>query len=105
MKTTIEVDGKEVEVELENLSKEEQEKYGINVSSEEPKTTKVIKRRKSVSKLLRILPFLVLIAFFLCGFLLEGWVWCWSFFLLIPFAHIVTGLFEKSAKTILMFII
>lgn len=100
MKTTIEVNGKETEVELDQLSKEEQEQYGIHMSDDEPKVKKSHTWNLHNTKVMRVLPFFVLIAFFLCGFLLDGWRWCWSFFLLIPLSHMLVGLFSKRIKTV-----
>lgn len=105
MKTTIEVNGQEVEVDLENMSQQDQKQYNIYVNDDK-------KERKSVKKLLRInrhwnkfmrvLPILCLIAFFLCGFLIEGgWTWSWAFILVTPFAHMFISLIDKKLKTII----
>ena len=78
MKTTIEVNGEVIEIDLDNLTEEEAKKFNINFDIPKEEDLKgsgwVITTHKIKSKFLRILFFLSLMAFFLCGFLIEdGW--------------------------------
>ena len=103
MKTTIEVNGEMYEVDLDNLTEEEAKKYNININTEkkEPKGSSgwIITSYKIKSKFLRILFLLSLMAFFLCGFLLDdGWSWSWSLLLVTPIMSSIIDLFRKPAK-------
>ena len=94
-KITINVNGEVFEVDLDTLDKDEAENLGINIVDEEVEIKR--KKRKALrNKIIAIVPFVVLIAFFLTGFLVEGaWKWNWTFFLLIPF---VSGIKFTSSK-------
>ena len=105
MKTTIEVNGEVIEIDLENLTEEEAKKYNINFNIPNREETKgtgwVITTHKIRSKFLRILFLLSLMAFFLCGYLIEGgWSWSWSLFFVTPIMSGFLDLFKKSKKQI-----
>lgn len=94
-KVNINVDGKDYEIDFDTLDKEEAEKMGINIH-DETEGVKNPKARKFRHKFISIVPFVVLIAFFLTGFLVEGaWQWNWTLFFLIPLASSINF---KSAK-------
>ena len=96
MKTTIEVNGREVEVDLENLTEEELKEYNIKVN--EGEEGYIRPKRKAVKKIRQIIPILCVMAFFLCGFLLNGWVWSWSILLLIPVFEVLLSFEKKSVR-------
>ena len=103
MKTKIEVNGEVIELDLENLSEEEAKKYNINFNipnyESSYETGWVIKTHKLKSKFLRILFLLSLMAFFLCGFLIDGgWSWSWALLLVTPFVSSICDIFRKPKK-------
>lgn len=105
MKTTIEVNGEVISVDLENLTEEEAKKYNINFNIPLRETNKssgwVITTNKIRSKFLRVLFFLSLMAFFLCGFLIEGgWSWSWAILFVTPFMSAFIDMFKKPKKQI-----
>ena len=103
MKTTIEVNGEVIEIDLENLSEDEAKKYNINFNIPKKEEKKgsgwVITTHKLKSKFLRILFLLSLMAFFLCGFLIDGgWSWSWALFFVTPVVSGFLDLFKKTKK-------
>ena len=103
MKTKIEVNGEVIEIDLENLSEEEAKKFNINfnIPNKESEATNgwVIATHKIRSKFLRILFLLSLMAFFLCGFLIEdGWSWSWMLLLATPIMSSIIDVFKKPKK-------
>lgn len=100
-KTTININDEEIEIDFDTFDKEEAEKMGINVHDEE-KIIKKRKYRKIKNKIIGITPFVILIAFFLTGFLIDGaWKWNWSFFLAIPVVSTLLNLrFKKLNNAI-----
>lgn len=100
-KTTININDEEIEIDFDTFDKEEAEKMGINVHDEE-KIIKKRKYRKIKNKIVSITPFIVLIAFFLTGFFVDGaWKWNWSFFLAIPVVSTLLNLrFKKLNNAI-----
>ncbi len=93
-KITINVNGEEMEVDFDTLDAETAAKLGINIHKEDG--YKVNKKKstwkKIKNKIIGITPFVVLIAFFLTGFLLDAWHWNWAFFLAIPVVSIVLNI-------------
>ena len=67
MKTTIEVNGEQIEVDLDNLSEEELKAYNIKVNNGEEGFIRP--KRRALRKIRGILPLICIMAFFLCGFL------------------------------------
>ncbi|MBQ8292974.1 MAG: hypothetical protein IJX78_04095 [Bacilli bacterium] len=102
-KITINVNGEEMEVDFDTLDKETAEKLGINIHKEDDHI--VIKKKNKwrgiKNKITGITPFVVLIAFFLTGFLLDAWSWNWTFFLAIPVVSILLNIkFSRPKKAI-----
>lgn len=105
MKTFIEVDGQKVEIDLENLSKEEAEKYNIHINTDdytdnvENHSFHFSFKDRSIKKKITSVIFLIsLMAFFLCGFLLHGWGWSWTLLLINPVLNILLNLSNKPFK-------
>lgn len=102
-KITINVNGEEMEVDFDTLDKETAEKLGINIHKEDDRV--IVKKKntwRSVkNKIIGITPFVVLIAFFLTGFLMDAWRWNWTFFLAIPIVSIILNIkFTRPKKVI-----
>lgn len=96
MKTEIEVNGKIVEVDLENMSEEEMEDYNINITNK--KDNRYAKSR-TIGKIKAVIPILSLMAFLLCGFLIEGgWRWSWSLLFITPVVESLLALKNKGLR-------
>jgi len=98
MKTKIEVDGKTIEVDLEKMSEEELKNYDINITNKKEESNK---KRVAIRKIRGIIPLVVLMAFFLCGFLIEGgFRWSWSLFFLIPILESLLSVRNRNIRRI-----
>lgn len=74
----------------------------VDVEKEIKKTLREkLKINRHWNKFMRILPIVSVMAFLLCGFLANGWVWSWTFLLVTPFAHMFVSLLDKKLKTIM----
>lgn len=101
-KITINVNDEEMEVDFDTLDKETAEKLGIKIHNEETffKNEKKV-WRKFKNKIIGVTPFVVLIAFFLTGFLMDAWRWNWTFFFAIPIVSILLNIkISKPTKAI-----
>ncbi len=106
-KIKINVNGEEMEVDFDTLDKETADKLGINfhIDNEKKKNKKLLPR-KFRHKITGITPFVILIAFFLTGFLLDAWKWNWSLFFLIPIVSVLVNIrFSKLKSAINAFLI
>ncbi len=101
-KITINVNDEELEVDLETLDKETAEKLGINIRyDDECVASKKNKWKKVKNKIISITPFVVLIAYFLTGFLLKAWKWNWTFFFAIPLISKILNIkFSRPKKAL-----
>ena len=100
MKTTIEVNGEQIEVDLDNLSEEELKAYNIKVNNGEEGFIRP--KRRALRKIRGILPLICIMAFFLCGFLIPGgWCWSWSILLLIPLFETLLSFDSKPVRRII----
>ena len=100
MKTKIEVNGEEIDVDLDNLSEEELKEYNIKVNNGEEGFIRP--KRKAVRKIRQIIPLICIMAFFLCGFLIpNGWRWSWTILLLIPFFETLLSFESKKTRRII----
>lgn len=101
-KIKINVNDEEMEVDFDTLDQETAEKLGINIHKEDAFVKKDKKSwRKIKNKIIGITPFVVLIAFFLTGFLMEAWRWNWTFFIAIPVVSIILNIkFTRPKKAI-----
>ena len=104
MKTKIEVNGKEIDVDLENLKEDELGDYNIHINDDithhiykySPYKKKVLRKVKSV------LSIICFMAFLLCGLLIDkGFRWSWALLLLIPVINFLYSLRNKSARRII----
>ena len=92
MKTIIDDNGTKIEIEVDSEEIEENEDkctFTFNKKS----------NNKILAKIRKILPIVSLMAFFLCGFLIDnGWTWSWSLLLISPFIESFLKLKNKSIK-------
>ena len=92
MKTVIDDNGTKIEIEVDSEEIEENEDkctFTFNKKTNNKISTKIRK----------ILPILSLMAFFLCGFLIDnGWTWSWALLLISPFIESFLKLKNKSIK-------
>lgn len=92
MKTVIDDNGTKIEIEVDSEEIEENE----------DKCTFTFNKKinnKISTKIRKILPILSLMAFFLCGFLIDnGWTWSWALLLISPFIESFLKLKNKSIK-------
>lgn len=92
MKTIIDDNGTKIEIEVDSEEIEENENkctFTFNKKSNNKISTKIRK----------ILPIVSLMAFFLCGFLIDnGWTWSWALLLISPFIESFLKLKNKSIK-------
>lgn len=92
MKTVIDDNGTKIEIEVDSEEIEENEDkctFTFNKKTNNKISTKIRK----------ILPILSLMAFFLCGFLIDnGWTWSWTLLLISPFIESFLKLKNKSIK-------
>lgn len=92
MKTIIDDNGTKIEIEVDSEEIEENEDkctFTFNKKS----------NNKISAKIRKILPIVSLMAFFLCGFLIDnGWTWSWSLLLISPFIESFLKLKNKSIK-------
>lgn len=100
MKTIINEDGKKVEIEIDV------EDTTIEVEENETSTFTFTYKKTILSKVRRILPILSLMAFFLCGFLVEGgWTWSWSLLFISPIFETILKFRKKGLKKIVLAIL
>ena len=100
MKTTVEINGEQVEVDLDSLTEEELKKYNIRYNKGAQTFTRP--KRKALRKIKSIIPLICLMAFFLCGFFTtKGWHWSWTILLLIPVLESVLAFENKSTRRII----
>lgn len=92
MKTVIDDNGTKIEIEVDSEEIEENEDkctFTFNKKTNNKISTKIRK----------ILPIVSLMAFFLCGFLIDnGWTWSWTLLLISPFIESFLKLKNKSIK-------
>ncbi len=99
-KTTINVNGEEIDVDFETMDAEEAEKMGIYIKKDkESKDAQARRKAKKIkNKIMGVVPLLALMAFFLLGFLADAWSWCWLVFLAIPIFAIILNISSKNLK-------
>lgn len=89
MKTVIDDNGTKIEIEVDSEENEDKCTFTFNKKINNKISTKIRK----------ILPILSLMAFFLCGFLIDnGWTWSWALLLISPFIESFLKLKNKSIK-------
>lgn len=105
--TKVIIDGQEVMVDIDTLTKDQAEKLGIHVQNSEEYDKLVFKRKikKLKRKILAVTPLLALFVYLLLGFLAGLWAWGALAFTAIPLSWILCNLSLKNLKAQFYFIL
>lgn len=105
--TRVIIDGKEIEVDIDTLTKEQAEKLGIHVQNSEEYDKLVFKRKmkKLKHKILAVTPLLALFVYLLLGFLAGLWSWGALAFTAIPLSWVLCNLSLKNLKAQFYFVL